>query len=313
MADVVFLGLSHWHVPMHVAAARRLGLTVSGWDGDPGIAQAWSQREGARCHATISDALAARSLLAVVTGTPLEMAPRVMAAAAAGIPVLVEKPVAPGAAALRPVVERARAMGAWIAVALPHHAGPLASASQGHARHLSVRLMNGRPGRYRDWGSPWMLDPAVGGGGALRNLGVHGIDLACTLLGPGLTVNHARLAYWHGEAVEDHAVVHLLSPDGASATVEAGYLHPDDAGSDFEARLVTRDALLIDTGEALVRHAADGSPERLPVTPQPRRYDDLMADVVARLRDGRAPAADLGDLLEAMALIDAAYAVAGRA
>lgn len=304
MPSIVFIGLAHWHVGMHLAGARRAGLDVlGGWDPDPDRAA----HHGMPAFASLPAALSAGATLACVTGTPLEMPERLLQVARAGLPALVEKPVAPTGAALRPLAEEIARLGAWVAVALPHHAGPMSTVDCGDARHLSVRLVNGRPARYRDWGVPWVLDPAIGGGGALRNLGVHGIDLARLLLGPDVAVSAATLRHWHGEAVEDHAVVHLVAPGGATATVEAGYLHPDDGGSDFEARLMGTREVAVDTGHALVVHAASGAVENRSVTPQPSRYDDLMADVARRVAGGYPPAATLLDLAGAMDLIDDAY------
>ncbi|MHB2170155.1 Gfo/Idh/MocA family protein [Alsobacter sp. R-9] len=313
MADVVFLGLTHWHVPMHVAAARACGLRIVGWDPDGATRVAWSSRESAPVAETAEEGMLRRPSLVVVTGTPAEMAARVAWAAASGLPVLVEKPVGRDAAELEKLISAPELRGAWVAVALPHRTGPVASAPHGAARHLSVRLVNGRPGRYRDWGAAWVLDPSTGGGGALRNLGVHGVDLARAVLGADLAVTGARTAHWHGEAVEDHAVVHLAAPSGATAVIEAGYLHPDDGGSDFEARLLADDAIWIDTGDTLRVSPARNGATAIPVTPQSRRYEDLMADVMARLRDGRPPAADLRDLHAATRLIDEAYRLAGKA
>ncbi|WP_293856077.1 Gfo/Idh/MocA family oxidoreductase [uncultured Alsobacter sp.] len=310
MPSIVFIGLAHWHVGMHLAGARRAGLDVlGGWDPDPARAAS----HGVPGFPSLEAALQAGATLACVTGTPLEMPERLTRTAQAGVPALVEKPIAPTGAALRQLAEELAATGAWVAVALPHHAGPLSTVDCGDVRHLSVRLVNGRPARYRDWGVPWVLDPAVGGGGALRNLGVHGLDLARLLLGPQVRVTGASLRRWHGEAVEDHAVVHLAAPGGATATVEAGYLHPDDGGSDFEARLMGTGAVAVDTGHALVVHASSGAIEHRPVTPQPSRYDDLMADVARRAAGGHPPAASLLDLAGAMDLIDDAYRKADTA
>lgn len=304
MPSIVFIGLAHWHVGMHLAGARRAGLDVlGGWDPDPDRAAF----HGIKPITSLEEALGAGATLACVTGTPLEMPARLLQVARAGLPALVEKPVAPTGADLRPIAEEIATLGAWVAVALPHHAGPLSTVDCGDPRHLSVRLVNGRPARYRDWGVPWVLDPAVGGGGALRNLGVHGIDLARLLLGPDVMVTGATLRRWHGESVEDHAVVHLAAPGGATATVEAGYLHPDDGGSDFEARLMGTREVAVDTGHALVVHAASGAVENRSVTPQPSRYDDLMADVARRVTGGYPPAASILDLAAAMDLIDDAY------
>lgn len=308
MPSVVLVGLAHWHVPIHVAAARAVGLdVVGGWDPDPAVATERAATQGLRTFPALADALACGARLAVVTGTPLEMPDRLRAAAAAGLPVLVEKPVTADAAALAPLV--ATLAGRFVAVALPHRIGSVVGPAGGAVRHLAFGLVNGPPGRYRAWGAGWVLDPAVGGGGALRNLGIHGVDLALHLLGPGLRVRSALFRRWHGEAVEDHAIVSLAGDGGRTAVVEAGYLHPSDSGSDFVIRRVGRTGIATDDGTVLRTVGPDGTPVTGPVVPLARRYEPLMADVAARVRDGRPPVAGLPDLLAAMRLIDEAYAM----
>lgn len=310
MPSIVLVGLAHWHVPLHVAAARAAGLAVvGGWDPDPAVVAERAASLGLPALPALSAALSAGAGLAVVTGTPPEMPDRLRAAAEVGLPVLVEKPVTGDADALAPLVKALA--GRFVAVALPHRTGPLAEAAGGDVRHLAFRLVNGPPARYRAWGAGWVLDPAVGGGGALRNLGIHGIDLALHLCGPDLRVRSALLRRWHGEAVEDHAVVTLEGPDGRTATVEAGYLHPSDAGSDFAIRRIGATGIAIDDGTHLRTAGADGTWGVRPVVPLARRYETLMADVAARLGDGRPPAAGLPDLLAAMRRIDEAYAAGG--
>lgn len=315
MLTVVFLGLSHWHVPMHVLAARRAGMAVlGGFDEDPTLRADWAAREAAIGFSSIEAALDAAPGLVVVTGTPFDMPARLAAAVERGVPVLVEKPVAANSAALAPLAAFASRQRAFVAVALPHRQGPAARTDVGKiVRHVSFRLVNGPPQRYRSWNAGWVLDPATGGGGALRNLGLHGLDLAHRLLGDGLVVTGATLRRWHGEAVEDHAVVHLAVPSGGTATVEAGYLHPADTGSDFEVRVIGSEAIVVETGDDLRFTSADGVVKRLAPLALDRRYDVLMADLRDRLLDGRPPAATLGDLAAAMALADEAYRQAGLA
>lgn len=314
MLKVAFIGLGHWHVPMHVAAARRAGLEVlGGWDSDPSVSTAWAQANQRPVFGSLDSALAAGPELAVVTGTPLEMPARLKHVAESGVPVLVEKPVAIDADALRPTVDDLERAGAWVAVALPHRSGPLIGLDCGAPRHFAIRLVNGPPARYRSWSAAWVLDPAISGGGSLRNLGVHGIDLAVALLGADLRVTHAATRRWHGEAVEDHAIVHLEARGGATATVEAGYLHPDDAGSDFEARLIGHDCLAVDKGSEVHLSRRGQQLEILPAVPQSERYDAMMADIARRLTGGAPPPASLQDLLRAMRLIDDAYQMAAKA
>jgi predicted dehydrogenase len=309
MPDVVFVGLSHWHVPIHMKAVLRAGMRIAGgFDDDAALCRDWAGREGATAHPTAEAALASRPDLAIVTGTPLEMPGRLAAALDHGVPVLVEKPIASMTRDIVPLAERARRESRFVAVALPHRHGPIADVPREGIRHFAFRLVNGPPQRYRTWNAAWVIDPEIGGGGALRNLGLHGLDLARSVFGEGLAVTGATFRRWHGLAVEDHAVVHLADAGGRTATVEAGYLHPAEMGSDFEIRVVGADAIVIEAADELRRTGADGVTTRQSLTPLHDRYDILMADLRDRLRDGQRPAADLSDLVAAMTLADAAYA-----
>src|SRR5712691_3314048 len=58
-----------------------------------------------------------------------------------------------------------------------------------------LRVNRPTSGRYPAWGSPWMLDPAEVGGGCLRNLGSHGLDLFLHLTGEGARVTGAQVSH----------------------------------------------------------------------------------------------------------------------
>ena len=93
-----------------------------------------------------------------------------------------------------------------------------------------------------------MLDPQQSGGGALRNLGVHGVDAFLSLAGEqAVRVDHAAFHSIFGEAVEDYACVVLRAADGMVGVIEAGYTHPD-AGGTYELRINAEGGALVDTG-----------------------------------------------------------------
>jgi len=171
--------------------------------------------------------------------------------------------------------------------------------------------VNGPPERYRLDGVPWVLDPAIGGGGALRNLGIHGIDAALALAdGADLALVSASIdRRLYGEAVEEYAIVVLRAPDGMIATVEAGYTYASMApGGDFEWRVSARNAYLIDHGDACrVATLDDGRVRDLAPIPPADRYKAFMADTLDRLACGAPPSVGIGDYLRAMRLIDRAY------
>lgn len=309
MPDVVFIGLSHWHVPLHMKAAREAGLRIAGgFDDDTALCRAWAEQEKTAAYPSVEAALAGRPGLAIITGTPLDMPGRLTTALDHGVPVLIEKPVARATRGIAALAERALRENRFVAVALPHRHGPIAALQRPDVRHFAFRLVNGPPQRYRAWNAAWLLDPTIGGGGALRNLGLHGLDLARTMLGDGLTVTSATFRRWHGLPVEDHVMVQLADTEGRTATVEAGYLHPAEMGSDFEIRVIGEGAVVTETADEVRVTGMDGITSRKSMTPLHHRYDVLLADLRDRLRDGRPPAADLSDLSSAMALADVAYA-----
>jgi predicted dehydrogenase len=81
--------------------------------------------------------------------------------------------------------------------------------------------------RYVEWDSPWMLDPAAAGGGALMNLGGHGFDMSWFLTREEPIVISAVLSHAaHGAAVEDYALVTLRTPSGILFHNEVGYTMP---------------------------------------------------------------------------------------
>jgi hypothetical protein len=79
-------------------------------------------------------------------------------------------------------------------------------------------------------------------------------------------------------------------------------------GGDFEWRVASHNAYLIDRGEmAHCTTLDDGSTRALAPEHPSTRYRLFMADTFGRLRSGKAPAVGIEDYLAAMQIIDAAY------
>jgi predicted dehydrogenase len=320
---LAFFGVGHWHAGMHANAARVSGAEiVAAWDPSPERADAFARAHHCRSVDSIDEALASCPELAVVMGRPatmLELAARFIAE---GRAMLVEKPVGTSGEILRPLAEAAQRQGSFAAVAMAHRGSPLlaevaalrAAGRLGAVSHSHFRLINGPPRRYVDEGCGWVLDSAVGGGGALRNLGVHGIDAFLALAGDQVVrVEHATFGRpLHGTEVEDYALVVLRAGDGSIGLVEAGYTYASMTGGIFEWRVSATNASLSDLGDRLrVATLDDGAERKLPATPVARRYEALMIDTIDRLRTGRSPAVSLHDHWRAMDLIDRCYALRG--
>lgn len=320
MARVALAGVGHWHAGMHLEAARAAGAqVVATWDPEPAVAAGFAAKHGVAHQPTVAALIATKPDLTVVMGRPDQVPDLALACIEAGLPIVLEKPAAVSTAALEPLAEAAHRRGLFAAVPLPNRCGPIwaeietlkAAGRLGPVSHAQFRIVNGPPERYRLDGVRWVLDPAIGGGGALRNLGIHGIDAALALAGGAdlAIVSAATDRRLHGEAVEEYAIVVLRAPDGMIATVEAGYTYASMApGGDFEWRVSARNAYLLDRGDSCrVATLDDGQLRDLAPIPPADRYKAFMADTLDRLARGAAPSVGIEDYLQAMRLIDRAY------
>lgn len=319
---IALLGVSHWHANMHAEAVRAAGHEITAsWDPAPEATQRFVAQFGGRIAASLAQALE-NADFAIVMGRPIEIAERGLAVVEAGVPMLIEKPIGTSAAAAEPLIAAIRAKNAFAAVALPNVIAMSEALAQlsdagrlGPISHSYFRLINGPPQRYVDDGVAWVLDRAVGGGGALRNLGIHGIS-AFLMLAGDQTVDVVSASFGrpiHGTDVEDYAAVVLRSADGMLGLVEAGYTFASmKPGGIFEWRVSAKSATLIDLGDRIaVATLDDEGRSDWPATPPARRYDVVLADALKRLSEGRPPAVPVTEGQRAMAIIDKCYALQG--
>src|SRR5207245_1755707 len=116
----------------------------------------------------------------------------------------------------------------------------IAAGRFGPLSHIYVRINRPGPARYPAWDCAWMLDPSEAGGGCLRNLGPHGLDMFLHLTGEDAQVTGAQLSRRaHERPVEDYASVMLRSASGILGTVEVGNGFPRD-GTDGEWKIAGR-------------------------------------------------------------------------
>jgi predicted dehydrogenase len=232
-------------------------------------------------------------------------------------PFMMEKPMGVRAADVEGIAAKAAAKRAFVAVPLSQRYQPfvlrarrmLAEGRFGPLSHLYFRLNRPTSARYPAWQSAWMLDPALAGGGCLRNLGAHGLDLFLHLTGEPAKVTGAQLsARVHGQRVEDYASVLLRSRSGILGTIEVGNTVPY-AGTDGEWKIAGRDAIMIlhhdDTLRLLTRDGESTLRE------QPAAlYPDCVRDILDHFRRGGPPPTSVHDLVPVVRLIDEAYALA---
>jgi predicted dehydrogenase len=155
-----------------------------------------------------------------------------------------------------------------------------------------------------------MLDPGESGGGCLRNLGSHGLDMFLHLTGEDARVTGAQLsAIAHGCAVEDYATVMLRSASGVLGTVEVGNGFPRD-GTDGEWKVAGRDGILT-MKDGVLKLATKAGDETFPGTDVTAPYFTAVRDALDHWQKGAAPPIGVQDCLRAIRLIDQAYAHAG--
>jgi predicted dehydrogenase len=234
-----------WIQDFHARAVTELGHEV--------IAVANHREETARAFAerhaiprvtTDWEALARdREVDAVVVGTPNALhAPQSIAALLAGRHVLVEKPMATSVAEGDEMIAAARASGAWLMVAHCWRFHPA-------VRAMRARIDAGELGeivKTRGYGvhagsgpDGWFLDPALAGGGALPDMGVHAIDTARFLLGdPDPVRVCAAVGTRYGDyAVDDDGILLITWSQGTNSIVESGWWQPHTEGLEAETEV----------------------------------------------------------------------------
>jgi predicted dehydrogenase len=233
-----------------------------------------------------------------------------------GFPFLMEKPMGVNAQEVRGIAIKAAAKRTFVAVPLFQRYQPfmlqarrmLEEDAFGPVSHFYFRSNRGSSGRYVAWGAPWMLDPAIAGGGCLRNIGLHGIDAFLNLFGECDVIGAQTSARALGARVEDYASVMLRSAEGILGTIEVGNTFPG-TGADAEWKIAGRDALLVQHGASL-KCITSGGKQEFPAQPTEPLPALALRDALARWRNEKPPATGAEDCYRAMRIVDWAYDLA---
>jgi len=320
---VAFAGVAHWHFSVdaqYLALARASGVEVVGLsDDDEALARRRGEELGCGWTTDVEDLVSRfKPDLVIALPRPDRAPEQVGRLLDRKVPLFAEKPLGLCAADVWPLVDRAEQ--GWVTVAFPQRYLPFWAAYErlrdsgalGEIGHAGIRQINGPPWRYRSYDVPWMLDPAIAGGGPLRNIGIHGTDMMVKLLGDrGLSVQAAsKTDRVHGEPIEDFITAIAKTDDGIVVMVSTGYTLAPPKPGDMDIHLGAKGAYLTQRREALTIYPAEGPPEMIEHPTGMNLYQEIFFDALRRLRAGDPPVATVRDCARANELIDAIYAVA---
>ncbi|MEV4370090.1 Gfo/Idh/MocA family oxidoreductase [Nonomuraea sp. NPDC049637] len=224
---IALLSFAHLHAAEYAAALLRcrdveIGAYADGHDGVP---------DGVTVFATEDELWAWRPDGVVICAENTRHREFALRAAAEGVHVLCEKPLATSLADATEMLEAARAAGTVLMTAFPVRFAPAyadlrAAVRRGDlGRIVSIAATNcGGVPTTRDW----FTDPARSGGGALTDHVVHVADLLADLLDDDPTEVYAiaNSIPNPGKAVETAGLVSLRYRDGTIASIDCSWSRP---------------------------------------------------------------------------------------
>ncbi|GII62740.1 oxidoreductase [Sphaerisporangium krabiense] len=323
-----------FHAPLIAATpGLRLAAVVTR---DPGrAARVARDHPGARVVPSADELLALGLDVIVIASPNRTHVPLARAALSAGLPVVVDKPLAGTAAEAVELIGLARERGLMLTVFQNRRWDgdflTLRTLDLGEVHRFESRFERWRPvpkGGWRENGGPEEL------GGLLYDLGSHLVDQALRYLGPVASVYAETDVRRPGVGADDDAFVALTHAGGARSHL---WMSSVAARPGPRLRVLGSRAAYVKWGldvqeerlRAGERPGVPGwgaePPERWgtlgtdgdarPVATVPGAYQEFYAGVVACLRDGAPPPVDPSEVAEALAVLHAARtsAAEGRA
>ncbi len=286
-----------------------------------------SKRYGGEVFRDLESFLSHRPMEIVIIGSPSALhAEQGISAARRGLHVLTEKPIDVTTAQADALITECERAQVKLGVCFQDRVSP-------DIVRFKQLIDDGRIGKpivcsgYVKWYRPpdyysnsrWRGKPALDGGGALMNQGVHTVDLLLWLMGDVERVYARTLTALHEIEVEDTAVATLEFCNGAVGTIEAGTsIYPgyqrrvEVSGSEgtlvlehdriVRADLRTPDPTLIIHGESNTNASASS-----PIVSDVSGHRRLLEDFLRAIETGGQPVCDGREGRRSVALIEAIY------
>lgn len=317
------VGTGRWS-RAHAAAASRSDAVeiVSCFSRSPEHRAVFREEIGIPGEADSLDALLADPAVeAVILSTPNDLhVQQALRCIEAGVPVLVDKPVAVDLVEGLDLLRASRRSGVPVGVA--HHARRLAghraarawidSGEAGVVRVAHGDFSNARGAHMRQ--GAWHRHVRGSEAGVLIQVGIHQVDALLMLLGPASTVN-ARFEYATlGADMPDAAAVLLRHTSGALSTVTSSWTTPGHYSTELQAtggNLSFRldhghwtSGDVDDHGDLTLEQ--DGGVRRSFPSDKGDPLRDQLDDLAGTVRHGTPPGVSIADGLRAMAVVIAA-------
>jgi predicted dehydrogenase len=309
---------------IHARAALNLGLELSAVaNHSPASMAEFGDQFGIpaeRQYQSLEALLEAGGVDALVIGTPNYLhAPQTLAALAAGVHVLVEKPMAINAGEAQQMCAAAEKSKAALMVAHCWRFDPEVLWLKAQSQKLGRIIRTRGCGVHAYWGpAGWFTKKKLAGGGALADMGIHALDTARFLLGDPQPVRvYARIGTYYGDYdVDDTGLISVEWDNGASSQIESGWWQPHADGPEAATQLYGTQGFgsifptlleLPDQKEEKVERIDPGfeypRPEHCPQS----LYDAQLKYFIECIRNQQSPTPGGPEGLINMLVVDAAY------
>lgn len=237
-------------------------------------------------------------------------------AAAAGVHVLCEKPLATSTADAVSIRDTCASAGVRLGVAMPLRFSPPLRRARSAIEDMDFQFVTGWNRGKMPGG--WFVDPDRSGGGAVQDHTVHLVDLVRWFTGADVREVYAETTTaMHDIPVEDVNVLSMELQDGTPFTLDGSWSYPDSAPiwGDAGVELVGREEVVtVEHTAGTLRVNRDGAdPPIQLVTYGADATTALVREFLDAVRADRPPAITGDDGVRVVAVVEAAYASVTRA
>ena len=311
--------ISYWHVhawdyTKQLMARDDVKITAV-WDEIPERGEKNAKEIGAVFEADLDVLLGRNDVDAVVINTPTNMHREVMVAAAkAGKHIFTEKVMALTVRECEEIAQAVREAGVKFCISFPHRTMPhnlfaKKVVDEGLIGDITLlRIRNAHNGSVAGWLPDHFYDPVECGGGAMIDLGAHGMYLSRWLLGEPVRIT-SMFNNYIDKPVEDNAVSVIEFKNKAIAINETGFVTSD---SPFSLELYgTHGSLFIGGADNQIRLVSSKMESQVPGWITPTQLPDPLPSAIDQwvegiLRDGEI-LFGLEDGIELTRLMEGAY------